>query len=325
MNYRSSLEVAKYLPAGSALQLALISQAWNRVAVCDELWSTLLESAGLAEYRRSGSFKNSYRLQTQNQQVLAFIKQGRVLRYDCGRRKWQPAVALSEYPVQIDDASLTQLPEGSLIVLGIITRDSSKAVYSVSAQGSIERLRDTLHIRVKTGALCFRGVVYCFGSLSYGEGRTCEKLMLRSGIALDGNQWQPLPDMLDSRFRFVPVEFAGSVYLNGGWCNTCEVFEIRSESFSRLSLRLESHYDCFSAVSVDHMEVFTLKGIAVYKWLDQNCKMVHRRPLASEGTRVLGCLRVKQRLYTVLDWNVFEYLLNRSYKAIPIKNQTKLD
>lgn len=222
MNYRSTLEVAKYLPDHSVLRLGLVSRSWNHVAVCDELWSTLLEGAGLAEYRCSGSFKNSYRLQKQNQYVLAFIKQGRVLRYNCGRRKWQPAVVLSEYPVQIDDASLTLLPEGSLMVLGIITRDSSKAVYSVSAQGSIERLRDTLNIRVKTGALCCRGVVYAFGSLSYGEGRTCEKLVLRSCTALEQNTWQPLPDMLDSRFRFVPVEFAGSVYLNGGWCNTCE-------------------------------------------------------------------------------------------------------
>lgn len=324
MNYRSTLEVAKYLPDHSVLRLGLVSRSWNHVAVCDELWSTLLEGAGLAEYRCSGSFKNSYRLQKQNQYVLAFIKQGRVLRYNCGRRKWQPAVVLSEYPVQIDDASLTLLPEGSLMVLGIITRDSSKAVYSVSAQGSIERLRDTLNIRVKTGALCCRGVVYAFGSLSYGEGRTCEKLVLRSCTALEQNTWQPLPDMLDSRFRFVPVEFAGSVYLNGGWCNTCEVFEIRSECFSRLSLNLANHYDCFSAVSAEQMEVFTLKGIAVYKWLDKDCTIVERRPLASEGTRVLGCLRVKQRLYTVLDWRVYEYRLDNNYEAIIVKKQAEI-
>ena len=248
MNYRSTLEVAKYLQADSALQLAQVSQAWKHMAVCDELWSLLLEGADLAVYRRSGTFKNSYFLQKHNQQVLAFIKQGRVLRYDCGRRKWQPAVALSACPDQIEDASLTLLPEGSLIVLGVISRDSLKCVYSVSAQGSVERLRDTLSIRVKTGALCCRGVVYAFGSLSYRNGKTCEKLVLQSCTALEQTAWQPLPDMLDSRFRFVPVEFAGSVYLNGGWCSTCEVFEIRSETFSRLSIRLRSHYDCFSAV-----------------------------------------------------------------------------
>ena len=71
------------------------------------------------------------------------------------------------------------------------------------------------------------------------------------------------------------------------------------------------------------MEVFTLEGITVYKWHNQSCRTVYRRLLlASESSRALGCVRIKQRLYAVLNWKVYEYRLDCNYK---VKQQDYFD
>lgn len=321
MNYRSTLEVAKYLKASTVMQLALVSKEWNYISGSDELWCTILEHSGLAPYRLNSSYKDSYRIQKRNERLLVFIKQRKLLSYNCRAKRWLPSIALAEYSLQFDDASLTLLPEGSLLVLGIIISNSSKAVYCVSNQGVISRLSDTLNIRIKTGALCCGSTVYAFGSLSYQESRTCEKMILHNRTALEQNRWQPLPNMLDSRFRFVPVEFAGSVYLNGGWCNTCEVFELRTERFSMLKLKLGDHHDCFTAVSIKRMEVFTFGKVYVNIWSRKRLCELKRPILGSESTRVLSCLRVKQRLYTVQDWGVYVYDLDDGYKVKRIEDR----
>lgn len=301
------------------MQLALVSKEWNYILGSDELWCTLLEQPGFAPYRRNSSYKDSYRVQKRNKHLLKFIKQRKLLCYNCCAKRWLPSIELEEYSLQFDDASLALLPEGSLLVLGIVISNSSKAAYCVSNLGVISRLSDTLNIRIKTGALCCSSTVYAFGSLSYPESRTCEKMILHNCLALEQNSWQPLPNMLDSRFRFVPVEFAGMVYLNGGWCNTCEVFDLRTEQFSQLKLKLEDHHDCFTAVSANQMEVFTFGK--VYIWSSKRLSKFKRPILASESTRVVRCLRIKQLLYTVQDWHVYVYDLDNDYKAIGIKDR----
>ena len=145
-------------------------------------------------------------------------------------------------------------------------------------------------------------------------------MLLHNCTPLEQNSWQPLPNMLDSRFRFVPVEFAGFVYLNGGWCNTCEVFELRTERFSQLKLKLEDPHDCFTAVSIDRMEVFTFGKVYVNIWSKKRLCEIKRPILTSESTRVLRCLRIRQCLYTVQDWGVCVYDLNDNYKVKHIKN-----
>lgn len=272
MDYRSVLEVFKFLPIEMLRQVALTSVQWNQIACSPELLQQLREDF---DFPIDSSFSGRLNVVTQLVLGLSFANLSTALRfYRCDLDRWTGRVDVDVELQGIVGYSAAFLPDASLLVTGgefndkrpgNTARKQFRRVYRVMRDGTFTRLKNMVERRKSHALTLVAGSVYAFG----GRGRkeilsSSEKLDLKG--RLQGSSWAAISHMQVPRHSFNPCNHLLSVYICGGdTLGNCELFDTQSGSFSLLPLKLSPHTRsacCF--VDKDYLLILTSEWL--YRW-----------------------------------------------------------
>lgn len=272
MDYRSVLEVFKFLPIDMLRQVSLTCSQWNQISCSPELLQQLRE-----DFNSPADLSLAGRLNVVTQLVLGitFANLSNSLRfYRCDLDRW---TARTEVAVELQGLvgySAVFLPDASLLVTGGEFNDKTpgnsarkqfRRVYRVTRDGTFTRLKNMIERRRSHALVLIDAVVYAFGGRGLkGILTCCEKLALEG--KLQGRNWAAISDMQIARHSFNPCGYNHSVYICGGDTQgKCEIFDTQSLSFTLFALRLSPHTRsacCF----VDNSYLLVLTSEWLYRW-----------------------------------------------------------
>ena len=187
MDYRSVLEVFKFLPIEMFTQVALTSSQWNQIACSPELLQQLREDF---HFPVDSSFSGRLNVVTQLVLGLSFANLSVGLQfYRCDLDRWTGRVAVDVELQGIVGYSALFLPDTSLLVTGgefndkrpgNTARKQFRRVFRIMRDGTFTRLKNMVERRKSHALSLVAGSLYAFG----GRGRkailsSCEKLTLK--------------------------------------------------------------------------------------------------------------------------------------------------
>ena len=273
MDYRSILEVQKFLPLKTLLEASLVCALWQRVATSSELLHQLREDLNLPflPFTTSADSHNSIASHMVLKNTLASLSKSLHF-YRCDVDRWTHHADVDKELQGIVDYSALFLPDSSLLVTGgeVVdvsqeTRKQFRHVYCVSRDGTYKRLKNMCQRRKSHGLVLFEGVVYALGGRGLkGILNLCEKLGTTGKI--QSKQWEEMQSMMLPRHSFNPCAARGRVFICGGdTLGKCEVFDVHTGCFAPLPLKL-SPYTRSACCFLDHSDLLVLTSERLYRW-----------------------------------------------------------
>lgn len=244
---RALLEVLKWVEATDLLRVtAIVSNLWNQLSDCDELWICLCEDAGLEV---TSSPKASYRGEMCT--VLPVISKTNLCLFAASTKKVRALITFRTPLTENYCNAAVILPERNLLVCG----GNCSSAYLFSSTGVQTVLHSMVNPRTFHSAVYYASTVYVFGGAGSDQ---AEKLPYQSLATIETVEWQTLSSMIMPRSACSPCIFRTQIYLCGGNTNTCEAFDIPSEQFSLLRCTLpEQKYGCVAFMTGGELLVLT--------------------------------------------------------------------
>ena len=228
---RSCMEVLKFSSAEDILRsTSQVCALWRELSNDNELWYELLGQdceSGLGP-------KESYR-ETRRLRLAIFNPQLQELQLYCCSSSSEVS-----FPLPSDCLFTWNSAHVFLDSRRILTCGHQRSLYSSDSflicipSQSCQQIANMTEERVGHGIIAVNKIAYVFGG--YGPKKSCESL----GLDLT---WRKLPqDMTSARAWFTPCADQQSIYLCGGGVGFCERWDIISECFFDLPLKLPSDY-----------------------------------------------------------------------------------
>ena len=272
MDYRSILEVFKFLPLEMLSTVALVNSQWNHICSSPELLQQLREDFN---YPHDSPLLSHLNVVTQVMLSLSFANLSNSLRfYRCDVDRWSGRVKVDVELQGLVGYSAVFLADASLLVTGgefhdkkadEAARKQFRRVYRVMRDGTFTRLKNMVERRRSHALLLVNNTVFAFGGRGLKEIlSSSEKFGL--GGKLSTRNWTEISDMQVARHSFNPCSHHHFVYICGGdTLGKCELFDTQNSAFSPLALKLSPHTRsacCF--IERNHLLVLTSERL--YRW-----------------------------------------------------------
>jgi hypothetical protein len=218
--YRAAIEVLKWTEAKTVLQVAQVSQLWQRITSSEELWHSLLEEDGLKIEdleQVPPTAQACYRALIITRYLVLFRDEHLYL-YDCKDRTFEHS-----YPVT---SVFTESCAVALLRPQTVFACSLKGATQMRlSQGTFETLSSMIFPRQYHSIVACNASIYAFGG---------EHLSSAEQYHFSSKSWSQLPWMNKIRSHFNACREGKLIYLCEGSPHSCETFNVDSRLYVAL-------------------------------------------------------------------------------------------
>ena len=286
--YRSVLEVCKFLPYTGVPVAAVVDQCWSSASSSTELWDLYTEEYQFEHCAGGQSSRDSFLQQVIQGKKLPCVSGCEIHIFDCASK----TVEVWTYPERVrhvSSACVVLIAAKAVVITWGTSKHGACSLYQKGGQGN---LRELVTPRRNHAGIAVKGYLYLFGEQTfrsyvkptsnfYANAQRFDRgeiLPLSLTERLDVSDlsvactedWAEVTNMHDVRSSFYVCAEGNCVYLCGGWDSTvCECFHPDSLTFTLIPYRLSS-YEITATVLVGTSIVILSQTYATVLDLDTN-------------------------------------------------------